>query len=171
MPARSDVVFLWRSEPVVSLTRDPRELCSVASSTCAPRGALFTERMKGPAVVLSQQDGEAEGSLTLETQGRVGSSPDKDGTGRNYQTARVRQARRKGVTQVNQWLNPLKEATGSNRVDVGRAATHAGCRFLRSVTPKPVSCAGGEATRNACGVLVARLQGNSWAPTPSIGTR
>jgi len=30
---RSDVVFLWRSEPVVSLTRGPRELCSVASST------------------------------------------------------------------------------------------------------------------------------------------
>jgi len=72
---------------------------------------------------------------------------------------------------VNQWLNPLKEATGSNLVDVGRAATHTGCRFLRSVTPKPVSCAGGEATRNACGVLVARLQGNSWAPTPSIGDK
>lgn len=26
-----------------------------------------------------------------------------------------------------------------------------------------------EATKNACGVLVARLQGNSWTPPPSIG--
>ena len=32
-----------------------------------------------------------------------------------------------------------------------------------------VSCAGEEATRKACCVLVARLQGNSWVPTPSIG--
>jgi hypothetical protein len=54
----------------------------------------------------------------------VGSSPDNDGTGRYYQTARVRQARRKGVTKVNQWLNPLKRETGSNLVDEGRTATH-----------------------------------------------
>jgi len=32
------------------------------------------------------------------------------------------------------------------------------------VTPKPESVAGGEATRKACGVLVARLQGHSRAP-------
>jgi hypothetical protein len=70
---------------------------------------------------------------------------------------------------VNQWLNPLKVATGSDLVDVGRAAAHADCEGWQAVTPKPVSCAGGEATRNACGVLVARLQGNSWSPTPSIG--
>jgi hypothetical protein len=41
--------------------------------------------------------------------------------------------------------------------------------MMRAATPKPVSCAGEEATRKACGVLVARLQGNSWVPTPSIG--
>ena len=28
-----------------------------------------------------------------------------------------------------------------------------------------------EATRKACGVLVAMLQGKSWAPHPSIGQR
>lgn len=55
---------------------------------------------------------------------RVGSSPDNAGTGRYCQTVRVRQARRKGVTRVNQWLNPLKRQTGSNLVDAGRAATH-----------------------------------------------
>ena len=73
---------------------------------------------------LSQQVGEAEGSLILETQGRAGSSPDNDGTGRHYQTARVRQARRKGATKVNQWSNPLKREAGSNLVDMGRTATH-----------------------------------------------
>jgi hypothetical protein len=76
-------------------------------------------------VGLSQQAGEAEGSLILGVRVRVGSSPDNAGTGRYRQTVRVRQARRKGVTRVNQWQNPLKRETGSNLVDVGRAATHA----------------------------------------------
>ena len=31
--------------------------------------------------------------------------------------------------------------------------------------------AGREATVNACGVVVAMLQGHSWAPTPSTGSR
>ena len=74
----------------------------------APRGAMYPGGGEGPAFGLSQQPGEAEGSLTLEVQGRAGSSPDNDGTGRHRQTARARQARRKGVTRVNQWLNPLK---------------------------------------------------------------
>jgi hypothetical protein len=51
--------------------------------------------LKEPASGLSQQAGEAGGSLTLEAQGRVGSSPDNDGTDRHRQTIRVRQARRK----------------------------------------------------------------------------
>ena len=50
------------------------------------------------------------------------SSPDNDGTGRHCQTARVRQARQRGVTRVNQWLNPLKRGTSSNLVDMGWAA-------------------------------------------------
>jgi hypothetical protein len=41
---------------------------------------------------------------------------------------------------------------------------------LRSgVTPWSVIFAGREATRKACGVLVAMLQGHSWAPTPPTG--
>ena len=55
----------------------------------------------------------------------MASSPDNDGTGRYCQTARVRQARQRGVTRVNQWLNPLKRETGSNLVDAGRVAVHA----------------------------------------------
>ncbi len=74
---------------------------------------------------LSQQSAEAEGSLIRETPGRVGSSPDNDGTCRYYQTVRARQARRECVTKVNQWQNPRKCGTGSNLVDRGRAAVRA----------------------------------------------
>lgn len=52
----------------------------------------------------------------------MGSSPDNDGTHQHCQMVRVRLARQRGVTKVNQWLNPLKCGTGSNLVDVGRAA-------------------------------------------------
>jgi hypothetical protein len=37
-------------------------------------------------------------------------------------------------------------------------------------TPWLVDVAGREATVNACGVAVAMLQGQSWAPTPSNGS-
>jgi hypothetical protein len=103
------------------------------TNDCCPEHECATRRhqpggMREPTSGLSQQAGEAGGSLTLEAQGRVGSSPDNDGTDRHRQTIRVRQARRRGTTQVNQWLNPLKEAAGSNLVDVGRTAVHAGRR-------------------------------------------
>jgi hypothetical protein len=38
-------------------------------------------------------------------------------------------------------------------------------------TPLPVRFSGREATVKACGVVVAMLQGQSWAPTPSSGPR
>jgi hypothetical protein len=83
--------------------------------------------------------------------------------------ARCSLSETEGVTRVNQWLNPLKRDAGSNLVDVGRIAAHAvrdrGWR-LRS-RPNAV---GGEAARKVCGVLVAMLQGKSWAPIPSIET-
>ena len=74
---------------------------------------------------MSQHRGEAGGSLIREAPVRAASSPDNDGTCRHYQTARVRLARWECVTQVNQWLNPRKRGTGSNLVDMGRAAVHA----------------------------------------------
>jgi hypothetical protein len=83
----------------------------------------------------------------------VGSSPDNDGTGRYCQTARARQARQRGVTRVNQWLNPLKCGTGSNLVDMGRAAVRVVVsvrqRRLRSRSVTTV----GRPSRKACGVL------------------
>ncbi len=45
---------------------------------------------------------EAEGSPTPELRGRAGSSPDNDAARGDCRTARARQARRKGVMQVNQ---------------------------------------------------------------------
>ena len=99
----------------------------------------------------------------------MGSSPDNDGTGRHCQTARVRQARQRGVTRVNQWLNPLKRGTSSNLVDMGWAAV---CVDLidEETTPTSVICADPEVTMNACGVIVTRPQGKSWAPILSTGT-
>jgi hypothetical protein len=43
------------------------------------------------AAVLSQQDGEAGGSLTREVPGKVASGPDKAGTCQHHQMVRVRQ--------------------------------------------------------------------------------
>lgn len=86
---------------------------------------MYPGGVKGPTVGSSQRAFEDEGSLILETQGRVASSPDKDGADRYCQTVRARLSRQTGVTRVNQWLNPLKRGTGSNLVDAGRGAVRA----------------------------------------------
>lgn len=70
---------------------------------------------------------------------------------------------------MNQRLNPLKCGTGSNLVDVGRAAVRVEL-IHGETTPKPAVDVGEEATGKACGVPVARLQGQSWTPIPSTGT-
>ena len=81
--------------------------------------------MKGPTFGLSQQAAEAEGSLTLETQGRVGAALTT--TGRAGTARRPGSGKRDGKVYEcrNQWSNPLKARTGSNLVDMGRAAVHA----------------------------------------------
>jgi hypothetical protein len=66
----------------------------------------------------------------------------------------------------NQWWNPLKWNVGSNLVDVGRSAVHA-LDVFGSDFRVGLGLAGREATTKACGVVVARLQGKSWAPIPS----
>jgi hypothetical protein len=108
--------------------------------------------------------------LTLEVQGRTGSSPDKAGTGWHYQTTRVRQARQRGVTRVNQCLNPLKRGTSSNLVDMGWAAVCGSFTHTWESTRTSVIDADQEATVKACGVAVARPQGKSWAPILPTGT-
>ncbi len=66
----------------------------------APRGALLPSGgERTPPAGCRSSPREAEGSLTLETQGKVVSSPDNDGTDRHCQTVRVRQARREGARE------------------------------------------------------------------------
>jgi hypothetical protein len=73
--------------------------------------------MEGPAGSLSQQAAEAEGSLTPEAPGRVGSSPDNDGTGRHRQTARVRHASGERATSGE----PVEEDPGDRVTGLLRA--------------------------------------------------
>ncbi len=110
---------------------------------------------------------EAEGSLTRGTPGRVASSPDNDGTCQHRQMVWARQARRKGATTVNQRSNApqVKDQLEPDGSGLGCGAyppDDVGWGTLGLV-----DVAGREAMVNACGVAVARPQGQSWAPTPS----
>jgi hypothetical protein len=69
----------------------------------------------------------------------------------------------------NQHLKaPQEQATSSNLADLGWAAAR--IRAFARRTPWLVDVVGWEATMKVCGVVVARLQGHSWAPTPSSGS-
>ncbi len=71
----------------------------------------------------------------------------------------------------NQRLNASQaNSTSSNLADLGWAAARTR-GFGRRGTPGPVFVAGREATVKVCGVAVAMLQGHSWAPIPSNGSR
>jgi hypothetical protein len=98
----------------------------------------------------------------------VASSPDNGGVGGHCQTAQVRQARSRGVTKVNQWLNLLHQETGSNLVDMGRPAVRADPTTGKA-TRTSAAVTDYEATVNACGVAVARPQEKSWAPIRPSG--
>jgi hypothetical protein len=91
---------------------------------------------KGPTAGLSQQFGEAGGSLTLETQGTGGSSPDKAGTGQHRQMAGVRRARQRGVTQVNQRSTPRNPRTGSKPGGSGPGCSARPPSTMRWSSPK-----------------------------------
>ena len=67
---------------------------------------------------------------------------------------------------MNQRLNPLKCGTGSNLVDVGRAAVRVEPHRTREATPKPTIDVGGEATGNACGVAVGEAAGAELGADP-----
>ena len=105
-----------------------------------------------PPQDLSQQAGEAEGSLTLEAEGRVGAALTT--TGRVGTTRRPGSGKRDGTVYVcrNQWSNPLKSRTGSNLVDMGRAAVH--FRVEARMTPSSAYRAGQEAMEKVCGVPI-----------------
>lgn len=96
----------------------------------------------------------------------MASGPDNDGTYRYCQTVRVRQARQDGARE-EPVLTPLKSATSSNLADQGWIAARTRLAMRRG-TPGPVDVVGREAMGKVCGVLVARPQGHSRAPSLSI---
>jgi hypothetical protein len=122
--------------------------------------------MKGPTLGLSQQPVEAESSPTPGGTGLGRSSSDNAGTVGHRQTGRVRQARRKGVRVQKPAVEPPQER---DRLEPGGSGPGSSARPSRWATLTSDVTVDQEATVNACGVTVARLQGKSWAPTPSNG--
>jgi transposase len=101
------------------------------------------------------------------TRGRAVSSPDNAGTCQHRQMARVRQARREGVTTVNQCSKaPQAETICSNLTDRGWVAARTRIVVVRG-TPVIGDVVGREAMPKVCGVGVARLQGRPCAGSTS----
>jgi hypothetical protein len=94
-------------------------------------------------------------------QRRDGPAP-PDGSGPASKTERRTSAGTSGGT-------PESNSAGSNLVDLGRSAAHVLLPLGRGDSRVGCRSADLEATRKGCGVLVARLPGNSWAPRPSTG--
>jgi hypothetical protein len=102
----------------------------------------------------------------------VESSSDNDGMDRHCQMIQVRQARRKGVRK-----EPAVERSSrrNHQLESG------GCGLGSNAHPHDTLSHGKlsgrlmsparEAMVKNCGVAVAKLQGHSWAPTPSKGSR
>jgi hypothetical protein len=134
---------------------------------------VIVRRWKGSAFGPSQRPDEAGGSRAREVPGGGGSSPDNDGTSRHCQTGRARQARRTGARvqepvveppQVERRLQPGGFGPVSS-AHLDRGGRHGGRG--RGDFESVLGLAGSEATVKVCGVVVARLQGKSWAPIPS----
>jgi len=122
--------------------------------------------MKGPRLWPVAAGGEAEGSLILEVQGRVGSSPDNDEAGRTPRRSGL--GKRSGKVYVR---NQRLKASQSNApaptwgMRAGIAVhtcplRRTGDSFGRYLSRRP----GGHIEGLRVGV--AMLQGHSWAPNP-----
>jgi hypothetical protein len=71
---------------------------------------------------------------------------------------------------VNQRMNASQDESTSSKSDGYGLGCGAHLHEVRR-TPSSVDIADREATVNACGVAVAKLQGQSWAPHPLNGSR
>ena len=137
----------------------------VTTVLCATRRHESSGDERAPTSGCRSSPDEAGGSLTPEARARAGAAATKARRVGTTRRPSARSARRKGVTEVNQWLNPLKSDTGSNLVDgrgAARTARGVGGRELRS----RLNAAGGEAARKDCGVLGAMLQGEELGADP-----
>jgi hypothetical protein len=108
---------------------------------------------------------EAEGSLTLESQGRVGAAltttgrigtTRRSGSGKRDEKVYVRNQRLK-APQASRQLEPGGSGLGRDAHPQRLGGELLGRKQVAAL----------EATLNACGVGVARSQGHSWAP-PSL---
>jgi hypothetical protein len=86
--------------------------------------ALCSERSGMTAACLSQQAGEAEGSLTRDVPGRVGAALPTPGRAGTARPVRVRQARREGVRVQEPVVEPPQGQNRLHLADMGRAAVH-----------------------------------------------
>jgi hypothetical protein len=100
------------------------------------------------------------------------SSSDNDGMDQYCQMIQVRQARRKGVreepaverfSRETHQLEPGGSGLGSN--------AHPHDKLSRGELTEWLMSSFSEAMVKDCGVAMAKLQGHSWAPTPSRGSR
>ncbi len=133
---------------------------------------MIVRRWKGSAFGSSQRPDEAGGSRAREVPGGGGSSPDNDGTSWYCQTGRARQARRTGARVQEPVVEPSQV---ERRLQPGGYGPVSSAHLDRVGDPgvgrgdfgSVLGLAGSEATVKVCGVVVARLQGKSWAPIPS----
>lgn len=88
----------------------------------------------------------------------MGSSPDNDGTGRHYQTVRVRQARRDGVRE-KPVVRPRKRCASSNLVDTGWCAVSGSLLRRGSDSAPDEKPFGAEVMVKVCGVAVTSAAG------------
>lgn len=72
----------------------------------------------------------------------------------------------------NQWLKaPQSNPPAQNLADMGWVASRTWAASVVRGTLGVGDVAGPEATMNACGVVVAMVQGHNWVPIPSNGPR
>ena len=133
---------------------------------------MIVRRWKGSAFRSSQRPDEAGGSRAREVPGGGGSSPDNDGTSWYCQTGRARQARRTGARVQKPVVEPPQverrlEPGGCGPVSSAHLEHVGDPDVGRGDFGSVLGLAGSEATVKVCGVVVARLQGKSWAPIPS----
>ncbi len=133
---------------------------------CATR-RCWIEWGAGPRRRPSQRFVEAEGSPIPEPRVRAASGPDNDAARRDCRTARARQARWIGETQVNQWQNPLQRRppAQTRRIRAGQAGRREPAFAGHPVPAAPIGAPFGDRGGD-CVTAVAGPQGQSWAALP-----
>jgi hypothetical protein len=140
----------------------------VTTALCATRRHESNGDERAPTSGCRSSPDEAGGSLTPEARARAGAAATKARRASTTRWPSACSARRKGVTEVNQWLNPLKRDTGSNLVD-GRGAART-ARVVGGNSEAGVMLPVARPRGRSAAYSWRCCKGKSWAPTPSIET-